>query len=395
MMSIFPTIKCLNDIRPALCPEIKAVEHPNGVTVVAYKVLSADLFPSDDPELLKLRRECRGLVFDTASGKILRRPLHKFFNVNERPEYAETMLSDCVSLEDQIALEKLDGSMVSPYLEPGTGRIVWGTKAGETEISAAVVEFVKDSPYYEEFVRNCIDCDYTPVFEWTSPNFPIVVRYKHESLTLTAIRHMHSGKYDSYGVMDYCSPPSMPVVARVHLDQIKVTDIVEHVRKGNESEGIVIRYKNGDMVKIKTEWYVGLHRITSKSNDPRVLFAACFNQTDDDILSQLPKDLAEKVAKYFAAARSAFEANVEHLESLSDMARASYTRAEFAKAEGFDDYWRALVFHMWDRRQSTRALLHRQAIRAANSKNAVRRYSESILNGIMPPRLMFGEDSDE
>lgn len=57
--------------------EIRHMLQPNGYTVVSYIISGESTF--DNPYAL----ECRGIVFDT-TGRIVARPLTKFFNLNER-----------------------------------------------------------------------------------------------------------------------------------------------------------------------------------------------------------------------------------------------------------------------------------------------------------------------
>jgi len=77
----FPIINNISDVLPAIEGRDEfTVAVKEGYTVINYNVMMSDTF--DCPN----RRECRGIIFDTASGDIIRRPFQKFFNVNEREE---------------------------------------------------------------------------------------------------------------------------------------------------------------------------------------------------------------------------------------------------------------------------------------------------------------------
>ncbi len=94
----FPYISTISDVLLAIEGRDEfVVAEKEGYTVINYNVMMADTFPDviDDQAsgmfeqydyYAALRRECRGIIFDTATGEILRRPFHKFFNVNEREE---------------------------------------------------------------------------------------------------------------------------------------------------------------------------------------------------------------------------------------------------------------------------------------------------------------------
>ena len=69
--------------------------------------------------------QCRGLLVCRSTGRVLARRFHKFFNINERPEAdVHTISID----ENTQALEKLDGSLVSPLLVQGDV-LLWASKS--------------------------------------------------------------------------------------------------------------------------------------------------------------------------------------------------------------------------------------------------------------------------
>ena len=76
--------------------------------VINYVVAFEETFQWDDndPVGSAIRRECRGLVFDTATGNLISHPYHKFFNVGEREE---TQVNKVNLYEPHVVLEKLDG----------------------------------------------------------------------------------------------------------------------------------------------------------------------------------------------------------------------------------------------------------------------------------------------
>jgi hypothetical protein len=64
-------------------------------------------------QVAMIKREIRGLVFCSKTGKLLSRPFHKFFNVNENVESNEKN----INLNQKFwVLEKMDGSMCQPLL---------------------------------------------------------------------------------------------------------------------------------------------------------------------------------------------------------------------------------------------------------------------------------------
>ena len=202
----FPRIEHINDVLPAIEGRDEFIVADRGpFKIINYMVNLPDTFPPikvsggsakmrEERELINaIRRECRGIIFDSASGKILRRPFSKFFNLFEKDE---TQLDNLDFNLPHKVYTKLDGSFIVPYERGlGSGDICFGTKMGASAVSLQVEKFVKNEPKYLEFSRWCIANDISPIFEWTSRKQKIVIDYPEDNLTLLAARHMISGEY--------------------------------------------------------------------------------------------------------------------------------------------------------------------------------------------------------
>lgn len=205
----FPIIRNISDVLPAIEGRDEFVVADKGsYTVINYNVMMADTFPdvySDTGvvgcifkngqwynEAAAIRRECRGIIFDSKTGDIVRRPFHKFFNVNEREETQDHRLD--FSKEHWVDT-KLDGSMIAVFMHQG--EIVYGTKMVAPDFHELVKKFVDASDVdYEGFCRKVIADGHTPIFEFMHPQKRIVIDYgKEPALTLLAVRHMVTGQF--------------------------------------------------------------------------------------------------------------------------------------------------------------------------------------------------------
>lgn len=205
----FPLIRNISDVLPAIEGRDEfVVAEKEGYTVINYNVMMADTFPDvvyknagvhpdgspcdihDVPA--KIRRECRGIIFDSKTGDIIRRPLFKFFNINERDE---TQLHNLDFSKEHWIDTKLDGSMIATFMHEG--EIVYGTKMVVPDFHELVKKFVDASDVgYETFCRRVIVKGYTPIFEFMHPQKRIVIDYgKEPALTLLAVRHMVTGQF--------------------------------------------------------------------------------------------------------------------------------------------------------------------------------------------------------
>jgi T4 RnlA family RNA ligase len=209
----------------------------------------------------------------------------KIINVNEKlSTKAETVdWSKVVRVMD-----KRDGSMIHT-VKAGNGVVpveggnfaLKSKKSFSSDVAVQATAWMEEtsicpinelSPFrYEEFVPFCNFCTanhMTAIFEWTSPVARIVLPYSEPRLTLLHVRDNQTGRY----------MPLDWLKKQVEVFNITLVDNVDMVqellKKGFDGfkelfelsqtmpdiEGWVIQFENGDMVKMKTAWYMERHR---------------------------------------------------------------------------------------------------------------------------------------
>ena len=258
-MSQFPTIANISQFRPLVESENFLFRESNGNIVSFYMIQGQDTFSGENSNY---KRESRGIVFDAVSGEIVSRPLHKFFNVMEK----DFTQPDVIAWDDvERIMVKRDGSMVHPIRIAGV--VTMKTKkTHESREAKAATEFMNGTPKMLEWITTVMMRGHTPIFEFTSPSFPIVVQYPSDALTLLHIRDNVSGEY--FNLQDYISKfgeipfPLVEDVSAMFLVDGKVSwdAIKEWANHAQQVEGVVIQFKSGEMMKVKTEWYRELHR---------------------------------------------------------------------------------------------------------------------------------------
>jgi RNA ligase len=299
----YPKIEHIHDVLAAIngSPEFSVTEKDGGYTCVRYQmIVGSDTFPTiqgDDALYAALRRECRGLLFDTLTGKIISRPYEKFFNLGERADIVPDLT------KTHRALEKLDGSMIRPILMPA-GYLRWGTKAGITDKSLPAETYVALRPEYVGLAEDCIRNGLTPIFEWLgrSKEDQIVIDHKKDALILTAIRHTVSGRYMTYPEMvNTAAAWNVPVVKEYPLDFSDLPAAVAIIRALEGEEGVVIRWDDGHMVKLKSDWYTALHRAKAAITQERTTIQLILNEKTDDLIPILPENDVKRLAVFTAA----------------------------------------------------------------------------------------------
>lgn len=295
MKYTFPHIKHISDVLPAIAGADEFhVNEKEGYTVLSYFMQNPDTtFPvvnsaMDNYYDAKLRRECRGLIFCNETGKVLSRGYHKFFNQNERLETTDIDLS-----QHHIILEKLDGSMVRPLFLGKHTRPRWITKAGITEVSMKVEEWLSENPElqkkYETLAKCYHDIGWTPIFEWCSRKQRIVLDYPNDMLVLTAVRNNDTGQYRSYKYLQEAGTQwGIPVVKAVDMKYLEQEGV----------EGVVIRFDDGHMVKVKTDWYVLRHKALDGLRSEKNVLKLILDEGIDDVMPLLDDKMKEYLGGY-------------------------------------------------------------------------------------------------
>ena len=319
----FPTIRHIDDVLPHIAgrDEFK-VMRKDWYTVVNYMVAFSETFDWDEGNIAGsvMRRECRGLIFDSASGELLSRPYHKFFNVGERPELA---MDEVDMSANHVILEKLDGSMIRPILVANSTSTEFrlGTKAGITDVAMNAEVWVAKNPSYVEFIRMALIHNLTPIFEWCSRKNRIVVDYPEDRLVLTAVRHNEKGFYLPHRALsNFARDYQLDLVKVINSDSGDIQTLVDTIRAWESDEGVVVRFDaprphggrdQGHMMKIKADAYVVLHRSKDAISNEKNIIAVVINDQIDDLLPILTESDAKRLREF----QRAFWMSVEDVAS--------------------------------------------------------------------------------
>ena len=263
----FPVITTDSAMRQALADktEIRFMEQDNGTTVCSYIVSAKGTFDGS------YNREARGIVFDK-NGLVISRPLHKFFNVNEREE---TLVQNIDWSKVTRVMLKRDGSMIHTVpavddvkpMSKSADFTLKSKKSFESDVAVQARDWINSDPANENFVKLCnhvVEFNQTATFEWTSPTARIVVYYEQPGLKLLHVRDNCTGYYLTQAEIDELGQRfGVPVVESCDdVQQMLAKDpnlVLDYAQVLEGIEGWVIQFEDGNMVKLKTQWYYDRH----------------------------------------------------------------------------------------------------------------------------------------
>ena len=349
----FPLITNIRQARAAIQNRPEFAETNKGDYIVFnYHVSHEDSF--DDP----IRRELRGLIF-SVDGDVISRPFHKFFNLNEKEETRNVDWS----LPHHV-LNKLDGSMLRPI--PLPSGIRWGTKMGITDVSQLCEKYVSQHPRYNAFAAMCFNRNSTPIFEYIAPHNRIVLEYKEEDLVLLAIRENNTGRYLSVESMNMTAGHyDIPVVKPVR-------NPIEQIQSMTDIEGVVVRFENGHMIKIKSEWYVAIHKAKENLLFEKNVIKMILEEKVDDILPNLPQPDIDRINAYKENLLNNIEKNVMLCQNALNESK-NYDKKHFAVsiAPKLHPWLRVACFAAWTDHSRLRDLMILNIIKKCGSQSDV------------------------
>ena len=223
--------------------------------------------------------QCRGLVTDD-KGNVVARPFKKFFNMEEG-KHTPTKEFD--------VYEKMDGSLIIIFWYDGEWVIASrGSFTSEQALSAT--EHIK---HFNNM--DMLDTNATYMFELIAKWNRIVVDYgDREELVLLGV---NGNDYE-------CNYDELTVVSNaLGCDVVKKYDGIKDYTTlkgmiGNNEEGFVIRFSNGDRMKIKGEEYVRLHKIMTEISTKSVWEILSTNVDMESILTDVPDEFYDKIKEY-------------------------------------------------------------------------------------------------
>ncbi len=219
--------------------------------------------------------QTRGLVTDE-HGEILARPFKKFWNLGEQRHTATDQFE---------VFEKLDGSLIIAFWYEDRW-IIASRGSFESDHAKAA------KPLFDKLHTDVLSKAYTYCFEYISTWNKIVVDYGDvEKLVLLSAIHTKTDTELKHRTLEKIGKLIGCEVVERYDGIDDYTTLKDKIDSGKE--GFVIRFSNGQRVKIKSDEYVKLHRIVTGLSSTAVWECLQSKRTMDDLLATAPDEYFE------------------------------------------------------------------------------------------------------
>lgn len=260
--------------------------------------------------------ECRGILFevdqDGNAVRIMSRPMEKFFNLNETPFTMNLDLSKVA-----YGMDKADGSLVSTFVDQDVLFMKSKTSVSSEQALAAngILNDI-DHTALQARALELAKAGYTLNFEYVAPDNRIVLPYEKKALILLNIRHNDTGEYVSYNDI-FADAALRPYLVKIY-DNLDSEVAVENIRATEGIEGYVFVMEDGLKFKLKTDWYVALHRTKDSITKNEALFEAVVTGASDDLRSLFAEDTwaLSKIQAFESVYLDYLRTSIERLNTL-------------------------------------------------------------------------------
>lgn len=229
-------------------------------------------------------QDCRGLILEKGTWRIMCMSFRKFFNVGE---------SHAVAIDWNTAnvLEKVDGTMIQLYFDWHKDKwfaATTGTAEGEGEVNNKDGTTFNELFWKTAFEKYSLDIDdlsktCTYVFELTTPYNIVVKPHGESSLTLLTIRsNSFLTELDYKDLVTIGELIGVPVVKSYDLNKGNFDELVKTFENMPWSEeGYVIMDGAFNRVKIKNPAYVAVHHLKAKTGEHNILTVVKTNEIEE------------------------------------------------------------------------------------------------------------------
>lgn len=149
---------------------------------------------------------------------------------------------------------------------------------------------------------------------------------------------------------------NIPVV-RAFEPQTDMKAFIDYVSGLEDTEGFVVRFNDGHMVKLKSHWYIQIHRAKEAILQDRNIVELILDEKLDDVKAHLPEEDRFELGRFeHLFLTDMYGQALFVVNMLGHIRDENIDRKTFALEIGpqFDSYTRSTIFKCWDEKDDTK-----------------------------------------
>lgn len=282
----------------------------------------------------------RSLIVDK-EGNVLSSGFGKFFNHLEKPD----CYPDPEQFNDWVIEDKQDGSLcIVDFVNGQFSMRTRGTSTYKNLVNCKDFEFLFEKyPKVKKHVQE--NSNYSFLFEIVTPNNVIVIRPKEiDFYFLGAIDKNTLKMATNEEVLNmWKNMGCPPTPQKYYFQNVKsISQISEFVKEWKGKEGVVLSYNNNqNRIKLKSLWYITIHRIKSQLNSENNLidfYVECgmpeHSEFKEKIETEFDFEIAEQLKDEIlriSEIGNTVKKEIEHIREFAHTIQRFETRKEQAR----------------------------------------------------------------
>lgn len=265
--------------------------------------------------------DMRGMTFVfNKDGSLYKRflMLPKFFNLNqtENTQYDKVKDKKIVSVT-----VKEDGSLIGVMQLPNKNLFAKTIGSFDNEQTRAAMKILKENKKLYDFCEGTLDAGYTPIFEYVSWDNRIVLKYSKPELRFIGVRDNKDGTY----IPGHKFPNMINTKIVKNVPDVTLDDLIKLTKEEENKEGWVVEFEDGQMIKLKTDWYFRIHGLrTMNVFREDFVIKAYLEEELDDLVSQLDKKEDADAFKFIDRCINAVDNYIKIIDSKVEKLKKLY-----------------------------------------------------------------------
>lgn len=236
--------------------------------------------------------------------------LSKFFNLNQVESTQYDLVKD---KKIKSITEKADGSLIA-FMQLPNGKVFAKTIGGfSNDQVAEAMKLYDNDELLKNFIIDIFDLGLTPLFEFVSRSNRIVLKYGKPELRLIGARCNKSTQF--YTAKEILTTRETDIKRVENFNNLLLDELIKLGKTTENIEGWVIEFEDGQMIKIKTDWYFNRHglRTVNIFREDYVIKNYLEGKLDD-ILAQLDPNDDDDAFKFVEKVISAVDNYILYID---------------------------------------------------------------------------------